>query len=133
MGQRSLIAQFFGGTGVDDASTAARREAALADGADHVVDYTRPGWEDEARALTGSRGVEVTLHLGGDDTAPPSACRVRAVGWRLAVRGLDVVSSARRGGARVDQFADGRYWCRVPSALPREIKGGAITGAAAGS
>src|SRR3712207_2227863 len=58
------IAKLLGATVIGAASTAARREAALAFGAD----YTQPGWDDAVRELTGGQGADLVLQLGGDDT-----------------------------------------------------------------
>ena len=49
------------GTVVGAASTTAKRDAALAAGADHVVDPTARGWEQQARAHAGGDGVDVVL------------------------------------------------------------------------
>jgi NADPH:quinone reductase len=66
------IAKLLGATVIGAAGSAARRDAALAAGADHVVDYTRPGWGDEVRDLTADRpggpGVDLAVQLGGDTT-----------------------------------------------------------------
>lgn len=36
--------------------------------ADHVVDYTRPGWTEEVRDLTEGNGVDVVMsHVGGEE------------------------------------------------------------------
>jgi NADPH2:quinone reductase len=47
------------------ASTIQKREIALRLGADHVVDYTQPGWTQEVNQLTGGRGVDVALEMSG--------------------------------------------------------------------
>ncbi len=47
------------------ASSHARRDAALAAGAHHVVDYTRPDWPDHVREITDGRGVDVVLEMSG--------------------------------------------------------------------
>ena len=62
------IAQLLDATVIGAASTPARREAALAYGADHVVDYTSNGWESDVRELTGGQGADLVLQLGGDET-----------------------------------------------------------------
>jgi NADPH:quinone reductase-like Zn-dependent oxidoreductase len=81
------IARIAGATVVGAASTAARRDAALAAGADHVVDNTRPGWADEVRALTGGAGVDLVLQLGGDATIR-GAVDVLAPFGRIVVVGV---------------------------------------------
>jgi NADPH:quinone reductase len=59
------IAKLRGATVIAAASTPARREAALALGADHVVDYTATGWTEQVRGFTGGRGVDVVLETAG--------------------------------------------------------------------
>jgi len=60
------IAKLLGaGTVIAGASTAEKRELTLKLGADHAVDYTKPGWTDEVRQLTGGRGVDVALEMRG--------------------------------------------------------------------
>lgn len=60
------IAKLLGaGPVIAGASTPAKREAALGLGADHAVDYSRPGWVEEVRALTGGTGVDVALEMSG--------------------------------------------------------------------
>ena len=46
-------------------SSHAKREAALAAGADYVVDYTQSDWPDRVRELTNGRGVDVALEMSG--------------------------------------------------------------------
>lgn len=53
------------GTVIGAAGSPEKREAALALGADHAVDYGRPGWGAQVRELTGGRGVDVVLEVGG--------------------------------------------------------------------
>jgi NADPH:quinone reductase-like Zn-dependent oxidoreductase len=62
------IARLLGaGTVIAAASTQAKRDTALALGADHAVDYTAAGWTDEVLGLTGGRGVDVALEMSGTD------------------------------------------------------------------
>lgn len=53
------------GTVIGAAGSPERREAALALGADHVVDYTQADWPDRVRDLTGGRGADVVLEMAG--------------------------------------------------------------------
>jgi NADPH:quinone reductase-like Zn-dependent oxidoreductase len=53
------------GTVIAGAGTAAKREAALALGADHAVSYREPGWTDAVLKLTEGRGVDVALEMSG--------------------------------------------------------------------
>ncbi|MEO1061510.1 MAG: zinc-binding dehydrogenase [Actinomycetota bacterium] len=63
------IAKVLGaGTVVGAASTGAKREAALAAGADAVVDPTVSGWESEAAAAIGGAGFDVVLEVAGGRT-----------------------------------------------------------------
>ncbi len=50
------------------ASTPSKRSAALAAGADHVVDPTVAGWQDDAREHAGGLGVDVVLEMSGGQT-----------------------------------------------------------------
>jgi NADPH:quinone reductase-like Zn-dependent oxidoreductase len=48
-------------------------------GADHVIDTrTHPAWQEQAQRLTGGRGVDVILDIGGRGTIEPSieACAI---------------------------------------------------------
>jgi NADPH2:quinone reductase len=60
------------------ASTEQKRALTLAHGADHAVDYTRPNWREEVKALTGGRGVDVVYDPVGGDAFDEA---VRAIGW----------------------------------------------------
>lgn len=63
------IAKLMGaGSVIAAAGTPAKRESALALGADHVVDYTERGWPERVRELTGGRGVDVVLEMAGGRT-----------------------------------------------------------------
>lgn len=60
------IAKLLGaGTVIGAASSSAKREAALALGADYVVDYTQPDWPEYVRKVTEGRGVDVVLEMNG--------------------------------------------------------------------
>src|ERR1700758_3708852 len=60
------IAKVLGaGTVIAGAGTAAKREIALALGADEAVEYREPGWTDRVLELTGGRGVDVALEMHG--------------------------------------------------------------------
>ena len=51
------LARYAGARVFTTASREEKRRRAAACGAEAVLDYTRPGWTDELRALTGGRGV----------------------------------------------------------------------------
>lgn len=80
------VAKVLGATVIGAASTPARREAALALGADHVVDYTDPGWPGQVRELTGGHGVDVVLETSGGETFA-QALSVLAPFGRVVVAG----------------------------------------------
>lgn len=66
------IAKLLGTTVIGTASTAGRRDAALAAGADHVVDPTQPGWTDDVRSLTAGIGVDTVLDISGGEVSRTS-------------------------------------------------------------
>jgi NADPH2:quinone reductase len=69
------------------ASTEAKRQACLRLGADAVVDYSRPDWRQDLRAITGSGQVDVVYDPVGGDFAEP-ALRSLAPGGRFLVVGF---------------------------------------------
>ncbi len=61
------------------ASSAGKRDAARALGADDAIDYTREDLRERVKALTEGRGADVVYDpVGGDFTEPALRC----VGWR---------------------------------------------------
>lgn len=54
------------------ASSPAKRELVLRLGADHAIDYTRPGWVEQLRELTQGRGVDVVLESVGGEVGAQS-------------------------------------------------------------
>jgi len=54
------------GTVVGMASTPEKREWVRSLGADGTIDYTRPGWQQEVKAATGGKGVDIFLDATGD-------------------------------------------------------------------
>jgi NADPH:quinone reductase-like Zn-dependent oxidoreductase len=65
----------------------AKLDRALALGADATINYRRtPEWQGEALRLTGGRGVDRVLDVGGPDTLPRSIAAVRS-GGTIAVIG----------------------------------------------
>jgi NADPH:quinone reductase-like Zn-dependent oxidoreductase len=78
-------------------------------GADEVVNYrTTPAWDDAARALTGGRGVDHILEVGGASTLPRSLRAVREgghvtlVGLLGGTRGDPEAAAKAAPGVRVD-------------------------------
>ena len=56
----------------------AKRDRARQMGADHVIDYVAtPKWGDHAQALTGGRGVDVVVEVGGPGTFDQSIVALR--------------------------------------------------------
>jgi NADPH:quinone reductase-like Zn-dependent oxidoreductase len=85
-GAAIALARFAGARVIATASTAGKRERALAAGVDHVVDYTQAGWGAEVRRLTGGRGVELVVdHVGA--AAVPEAVAALANKGRIVVCG----------------------------------------------
>ena len=61
------VGKLLGGRVIAAASTEEKRQFALKFGADAVLDYTRNGWRDELRELTGGHGADVIYDpVGGD-------------------------------------------------------------------
>lgn len=97
------IAKVLGATVIGAASTAARRGAALASGADHVVDYTQPGWDDAVRELTGGQGADLVLQLGGDETIRQALGALAPFG-RVVVLGMPGRRPLTLDAARSESF-----------------------------
>jgi NADPH:quinone reductase-like Zn-dependent oxidoreductase len=71
----------------------ARRLAKL--GADHVIDYrASPEWGDQVRALTGGRGVDRVVEVGGPDTLAQS---VKAIAYGGQISLVGVLAGAAGG------------------------------------
>lgn len=73
------LGRLLGARVIAAASTEAKRQACLAQGAEAAIDYTAEGWRDEVRALTGGRGVDVVFDPVGGAQAEPA---LRSVAWR---------------------------------------------------
>ena len=97
------IAKILGATVIGAASSPARREAALGLGADHVVDYTDPSWTDAVRELTGGRGVDVVLEIGGGAVFA-QAVSVLAPFGRVVVAGRAGGEPLELDAATIDSF-----------------------------
>lgn len=48
-------------------SSAVKVQKVLEIGADHAVDYTQPNWPERVRELTGGKGADIILEMGGGD------------------------------------------------------------------
>jgi len=95
-------------------SSPAKLERLRAMGADHVIDYRAdPQWGKTARRLTGGRGVDHVVEIGGAGTLPQSiaACRLRGhIGLIGVLAGLagDVPTAAiMRGNVRISGLTVG--------------------------
>ena len=72
------LARAAGARVIVTSSSAAKRERALALGADHVIDYkATPQWGEAARAWTSGRGVDVVIEVGGPGTFDQSVAALR--------------------------------------------------------
>jgi NADPH:quinone reductase-like Zn-dependent oxidoreductase len=69
-------------------SSEAKRERAVALGADHVIDYKAdPAWGESARKWTGGRGVDVVIEVGGPGTFDQSVAALR-YGGTMSILGV---------------------------------------------
>jgi NADPH:quinone reductase-like Zn-dependent oxidoreductase len=72
------IAKAFGCTVIATSSSDAKLERLKALGADHLINYkSQPDWGVEAQKLTGGRGVDHILEIGGSGTMPQSIAAAR--------------------------------------------------------
>jgi NADPH:quinone reductase-like Zn-dependent oxidoreductase len=82
------FAKAMGAQVIATSSSDAKLERLKALGADHVINYRAvPEWGKEARALTGGRGVDHVVEIGGPQTMPQSIAAAR-VGGHIAMIGL---------------------------------------------
>lgn len=82
------FAKMFGARVIATSSSAAKAARLKQMGAEAVIDYqATPDWDVEAMKLTGNRGVDITVEVGGAGTLPRSFLATR-VGGRIAVIGL---------------------------------------------
>jgi NADPH2:quinone reductase len=72
------IGKHLGARVIGSASDAAKRDLAIAGGADAVVDARADDWRDQVKAANGDKGVDVVFDpVGGDATDPA----FRSLGW----------------------------------------------------
>lgn len=82
------FAKLAGATVIATSSSDAKLERLKAMGADHVINYrTDPAWGETARRLTGGRGVDHVIEVGGPATLAQSMAAAR-VGGHIAVIGI---------------------------------------------
>ncbi len=91
------FARMFGARVIATSGSPAKAERAKKMGAQAVIDYrAMPDWDQEVMKLTGGRGVDITVEVGGAGTLPRSFLATRVAG-RIAVIGL-----LTGAGAQVD-------------------------------
>lgn len=80
------LGKIFGATVIATASTEEKRNAALANGADHVIDYTQ-GFRDKVKELTDGRGADVIYDPIGANVFDES---MRCLNWgaRILILGF---------------------------------------------
>lgn len=75
------LARVAGAQVIVTSSSAEKRERAKKLGAMHTIDYkANPNWGDAARAITGGRGVDVLVEVGGPGTFDQSVAALRHAG-----------------------------------------------------
>ena len=80
------VAKLYGARVIATASTQAKRDACLAQGADHAIDY-RSGFREQVKELTGGKGVDIVYDPIGAEVFDES---MRCLNWgaRLLVLGF---------------------------------------------
>ncbi len=82
------IAKAMGARVIATSSSDEKLEQARVLGADHLINYrTTPEWGARVRELTGGRGVDHVVEVGGPGTLPQSI-RAVAIGGRIALIGV---------------------------------------------
>ncbi len=82
------FARMFGARVIATSSSPAKAKRLKEMGAEAVIDYkATPDWDQETLRLTGGRGADVTVEVGGAGTLPRSFMATR-IGGRIAVIGL---------------------------------------------
>lgn len=82
------LAKALGARVIATTSSAERGQRLLALGADDVIDYrASPDWGEQARALTGGRGVDRVIEVGGPDTLAQSVKAI-ALGGQVSLVGV---------------------------------------------
>lgn len=82
------FAKLAGATVIATSSSDAKLERLKAMGADHLINYrTNPAWGETARELTGGRGVDHVIEVGGPATLVQSMAAAR-VGGHVSVIGI---------------------------------------------
>ena len=122
------LAKAHGATVIATSSADVKLDVAKALGADHVINYrTTPDWHVATREITGGRGADIVIDIGGAGTLGTSI-RATAIGGTIAiVGGLDgfttevplsyvLMQQLRLVGIAVGSVADHRDLCRAVAA-----------------
>lgn len=122
------LAKANGATVIATSSSDQKLEVAKALGADHVINYrSSPEWHVATREITGGRGADIVIDVGGAGTMAKSI-RATAMGGTIAiVGGLDgfsteialsqvLMQQIRLVGIAVGSVADQRDLCRSVTA-----------------
>jgi NADPH:quinone reductase-like Zn-dependent oxidoreductase len=89
------LAKALGARVIATTSSPEKAQRLRALGADEVIDYrASPDWGDQARALTGGRGVDRVVEVGGPDTLAQS---VKAIAFGGQVSLVGVLAGAEGG------------------------------------
>ena len=89
------FAKMAGATVIATSSSDAKLERLKALGADHVINYRKDTqWGETARALTGGRGVDHVIEVGGPSTLEQSMIAVRVAGHISVIGILSGVSGS---------------------------------------
>lgn len=89
------FAKMAGATVIATSSSDEKLERLKALGADHVINYRKdPNWGETARALTGGRGVDHIIEVGGPATLEQSMIAIRVAGHISIIGILSGVSGA---------------------------------------
>ncbi|KAH7882062.1 hypothetical protein F5I97DRAFT_1817745 [Phlebopus sp. FC_14] len=76
------IALASGATVIATSSSDDKLEVVKKLGVQHVINYRKnPNWEDEVLKITGGRGVDHVIEVGGPNTMPKCIKAVRHAGW----------------------------------------------------
>ncbi|HWA61549.1 MAG TPA: NAD(P)-dependent alcohol dehydrogenase [Caulobacteraceae bacterium] len=82
------LAKAAGATVISTSSSAEKLERLKALGADHLINYKEtPAWGQAAAELTGGRGVDVVVEIGGAGTLPQSVQAAR-IGGHVSLIGV---------------------------------------------
>ena len=73
------VGKLLGARVIAAASSDAKRAFAKQHGADETIDYTKPNWRDDLKALVGERGVDVVYDPVGGEIGLTA---FRTLGWR---------------------------------------------------